>query len=146
MARKPTGNPNGRPLTPLDKRQFEALCAIFCTREEIAAVFGVHPDTLSNMVAREYGATFSEIYQQKREGGKASLRRTLMKQAEKSAAVAIFIAKNHLGMRDEQTVEHKVDPIRIVNDIPLIAQEPPEEEAEDETPEEGAESATEGQI
>lgn len=145
MARKPTGNPNGRPPKQIDRRQFEAMCHIFCTRSEIAAVFDVDEDTLSAWCKREYGETFSAVYKKKIEGGKASLRRTIMKQAEKSAAVAIFIAKNHLGMRDEQTVEHKVDPIRIVNDIPVIAPEPPEEEAEDETHEEGTENAEMGQ-
>jgi len=119
MARKPTGNPNGRPLTQIDRRQFEALCQIFCTKKEIAAVFGIDEDTLNAWCKREYGVTFSVIYEQKSEAGKISLRRMMIKQAERSAAVAIFLAKNHLGMKDEQTLEHKGEAgVRIINDIP----------------------------
>lgn len=118
MARKPTGNPNGRPPKQIDRRQFEAMCHIFCTKSEICAVFDIDENTLNAWCKREYGEGFSVVYKKKIEGGKMSLRRTMMKQAERSAAVAIFIAKNHLGMKDEQTLEHKGEGIRIINDIP----------------------------
>ena len=44
--------------------------------------------------------SFSEVFRQKREGGKASLRRMQWRLAERNAAMAIFLGKNILGQRD----------------------------------------------
>ena len=49
--------------------------------------------------------SFSEVFKLKRGNGKISLRRTLWKQAEKNAAAAIWLSKQHLGMTDKQEIE-----------------------------------------
>lgn len=106
MARKPTGNPNGRPPIPIDQNQFEKLCAIQCTQEEIAAWFNCSIETLVRWCKATYGETFEGAYKKWSANGKISLRRTQMKLAEKNAAMAIFLGKNMLGQTDrvEQTV------------------------------------------
>lgn len=106
MARKPTGNPNGRPLTQIDKKTFEGLCRIQCTETEIAGIFECSIDAVCDWCKRTYGATFADTYKTYADQGKASLRRTQFKLAEKSAAMAIFLGKNMLGQTDkiEQTV------------------------------------------
>lgn len=106
MARKPTGNPNGRPPKEIDKRTFENLCKIQCTEQEIAGIFECHIDTVDAWCRRTYGEGFSKTYKIYAEQGKASLRRTQFKLAEKSPAMAIFLGKNMLGQTDkvEQTI------------------------------------------
>ena len=90
--------------TPAKKRikqdQFEKLCGLQCTKEEIAAMFDVDADTLNSWCKDTYGDTFSAIFNVKRQIGNISLRRNLMKQSETNPATAIFLAKNRLGMRD----------------------------------------------
>ena len=100
MGRKPTGNPNGRPKKVINKDQFETLCYIQCTQEEICAVLDVCCDTLDNWCNENYGATFSKVYKDKRLGGKMSLRRKQWKLADTSATMAIFLGKNLLGQSD----------------------------------------------
>lgn len=106
MARKPTGNPNGRPRKEIDEQTFSKLCALQCTEEEIAGFFECSPDTIDRWCKRTFGEGFAETYKKQSAQGKASLRRMQWKLAEKSAAMAIFLGKNMLGQTDrvEQTV------------------------------------------
>ena len=101
MGRKPTGNPMGRPKKIINQQQFEAMCKYQCTLEEVCAFLGVTDVTLNTWCKETYGTTFSEVFKQKREVGKISLRRTQFKLAEKSAAMAIFLGKNYLGQTDK---------------------------------------------
>ena len=103
----------GRPRKEIDKREFEKLCMLQCTRAEICSWFDVSEPTLIKWCKEAYGADFLTVFNQKREGGTISLRRMQWQLAEKSPAMAIFLGKNHLGQTDkmEQTVndvsEHK---------------------------------------
>lgn len=92
--------PAGRPRKEIKQESFEKLCAMFCTKEEIAGFFECSVDTIENWCHSTYGVNFSAIYEQKRQGGKISLRRAQMRLAEKSAAMAIFLGKNYLGQVD----------------------------------------------
>lgn len=96
----------GRPPIPIDQKQFENLCGMQCTEEEIASWFKCSIDTINNWCKKVYGKTFSDTYKIYSANGKISLRRAQMKLAEKSAAMAIFLGKNMLGQTDriEQTV------------------------------------------
>ena len=85
----------------INKKQFESLCALQCTKEEIAAMFDVDADTLNTWCKANYeGKTFSAVFEIKKQAGNISLRRNLMKQSETNPATAIFLAKNRLGLRD----------------------------------------------
>ena len=97
----------GRPRKEINNTEFEKLCGLQCTLEEIAGFFDCSPDTIENWCKREYGVTFSEIYKRFSYGGKLTLRRNMLKLSEKSAVMAIFLAKNWLGMTDN--VEVKAD-------------------------------------
>jgi AraC-like DNA-binding protein len=90
----------GRPKKEFDKTKFEKLCMIMCTEEEIAGVLGFSVDTLQRRCNEEYGTTFAEVYKTFSAAGKASLRRTQFKLAEKSASMAIWLGKQYLGQRD----------------------------------------------
>ena len=96
----------GRPRKQIDKTEFEKLCFLQCTRSEFCTWFDVNEDTLNRWCKENYdGRTFSAVFQEKRENGLISLRRTQFQLAEKSPAMAIFLGKNLLGQTDkvEQT-------------------------------------------
>lgn len=90
----------GRPKKEIKKLEFEKLCGLQCTQQEICDFLGVDHKTLTRWCKREYGAEYSQVYQEKRTNGKISLRRMQFKLAEKSAAMAIFLGKNILGQSD----------------------------------------------
>lgn len=121
----------GRPLKDIDKKTFEKLCALQCTEEEIAGWFNCHIDTICNWCKREYGKTFSEIYKEKRELGKISLRRAQWKLAEKNASMAIFLGKNYLGQSDRQELDVSGNDLTI-NVAPMTAEDVEMLRAEDE--------------
>lgn len=112
MAEKRTGMPNGRP--PIDghtakekerfKAQFEGLCRIQCTEEEICGVLNCDDATLCRWCKTVYGRTFADVYKEKRQGGKASLRRQQFKIAETNATMAIWLGKQYLGQSDNPVV------------------------------------------
>lgn len=105
MGKKPTGNPNGRPPVQIDQDQFEKLCGIQCTKEEIADFFNVDEDTLNAWCKRTYNCSFSVIFRQKRGKGKIALRRYGFEMAKVNPTVHIFYAKNHLGMTDHVEIQ-----------------------------------------
>lgn len=93
-------NKGGRPKKEIDQEQFERLCGLQCTKEEICSWFAITDKTLDSWCKRTYNDSFSVIFEQKRGKGKISLRRAQWKLAEKSAAMAIFLGKNYLGQSD----------------------------------------------
>lgn len=100
-------NPNGRPKKPIDWEEFEKLCGMQCTQSEMASWFHMLPATLSDRVEENYKEDYQTIYKRYSENGKASLRRTQYKLAQKSPAMAIFLGKqkNWLGQSDESLDE-----------------------------------------
>lgn len=98
-------NKGGRPRKEIDQQQFERLCGIMCTLPEIAGIFNCSEDTVERWCKRTYEKTFAEAFKVYSASGKASLRRTQFKLAEKSAAMAIFLGKNYLGQKDTADVE-----------------------------------------
>ena len=93
-------NKGGRPKKEIDREQFEKLCELQCTQEEICGWFDITDKTLTSWCKKTYGVSFSEIYNKKREKGKISLRRAQFQLAQKNAAMAIFLGKNYLGQTD----------------------------------------------
>ena len=106
-----------RPRKEIDKKTFESLCGIQCTMEEICDVFDVTDKTLTTWCKRTYGKSFSEVFAQKRNIGKISLRRSGFQMAQHNPSVHIFYAKNFLGMTD------KVEQINLdVEDLTPLAE------------------------
>jgi len=91
-----------RPRIEIDKSQFEKLCSIQCTQEEIAGFFNCSPDTIERWCKREYKEGFAEIYSKKRGVGKISLRRSQFRMAETNPTMAIWLGKQYLGQREPQ--------------------------------------------
>lgn len=97
----------GRPRKEINSVEFEKLCGLQCTLAEIAGFFDCSEDTIENWCKREFNETFSETFKKYSAGGKLTLRRNMLRLSEKSAVMAIFLAKNWLGMTDN--VEVKAD-------------------------------------
>lgn len=95
----------GRPTIEIDINQFEKLCALQCTQEEICGVLGVSNKTLERWCKKVYKANFSEVFREKRQKGKISLRRSQFKLAEKSATMAIWLGKQYLDQRDRDIAD-----------------------------------------
>lgn len=90
----------------IKKETFESLCAIQCTKEEISAVLQVSEDTLERWCKNTYNKSFAVIFAEKRQNGKASLRRSQWKLAEKNPTMSIWLGKQYLRQRDNIEVEH----------------------------------------
>lgn len=97
----------GRPKIQIDKVQFEGLCKLQCTEEEIAGWFNCSCDKIRDYCKETYGASFSEVFKTHSQGGKISLRRNLFKLSAKSAPVAIWLSKQYLGMREPMPEQPK---------------------------------------
>lgn len=96
----------GRPRKEIDWPEFEKLCALHCTKEEIAGWFECSPDNIDNKVLEHYGESFSAIFKVKRSKGRISLRRKMMETAMGgSVPMQIFMAKNWLGFGDRIVTE-----------------------------------------
>ena len=86
-----------RPKKRISQKQFESLCAIQCTKEEICDVLDVTEKTLNNWCKESYGEGFSLVFSKKRALGKASLRRNQWKLAEKgNSTMQIWLGKQLL--------------------------------------------------
>ena len=94
-------------------RRVEKLCAIQCTEEEIAGVFGCCVDTLYEWCKREYNETFSEVYKKYSADGKKSLRRYQFALAKTNATMAIWLGKQWLGQRDRVEVDGGEKPVDV---------------------------------
>ena len=90
-----------RPQKQIDKTQFEKLCGLQCTKEEICGFFDLTDKTLESWCKRTYKAGFSEVFRQKRGTGKISLRRYQFELAKKNANMAIWLGKQYLGQSDK---------------------------------------------
>ena len=99
---KKTSNPKmGRPKIEIDVDQFEKLCNIQCTKEEIAGWFNCSEDTIENFCKKEYKDTFSAVFKRHSGKGKVSLRRNQFKLSETNVTMAIFLGKQYLGQSDK---------------------------------------------
>ena len=86
-----------RPKKIINQKQFEAMSAIQCTKEEICNVLDVTDKTLNNWCNEVYGQDFSVVFRQKRDGGKTSLRRNQWKLAENgNSTMQIWLGKQIL--------------------------------------------------
>ena len=99
----------GRPFKDIDQKQFENLCALQCTIEEICAWFDVCPDTLEYWCKRTYDMTYSKVFKAKRGKGKISLRRAQFRLAENNASMAIWLGKQYLEQHDTPEVTANVN-------------------------------------
>jgi hypothetical protein len=98
-----------RPRKEIDKVQFEKLCGIQCTQEEIASFFDCSHDTIERWTKKTYGDSFSVVHKKYSAGGKMSLRRYQFELAKKYPAMAIWLGKQYLNQRDNIEISRPND-------------------------------------
>lgn len=92
----------GRPLIEINKEEFEKLCSIFCTLDDIAGWFRCSPDTIERFCKREYDENFADILKRYSSNAKVSLRRKQIEAAQKgNITMLIWLGKQHLEQRDK---------------------------------------------
>ena len=97
--------PGGRPRIEIDWAEFDRLCEVQCTLEELAAHFRVSEDTIERAVKREQQMSFADYFAQKRKSGFVSLRRKQYELAMAgNATMLIFLGKQYLGQSDKREV------------------------------------------
>ena len=95
--------PNGRPRTEIDLVQVERLATIQCTDQEIAAVIGVHVNTIARR--KQDDPAFLQALTDGRAKGIATLRRVQYQRATGgSDTMLIWLGKNLMGQTDKQTL------------------------------------------
>lgn len=107
----------GRPRKDIDKSNFEKLCGLQCTKNEIAGFFDVSEDTIDRFCKREYNDSFAVVYKRYSATGRISLRRNQFKLAEKSAAMAIFLGKQYLNQHDDKAFAPTGEGNELLNSI-----------------------------
>jgi IS30 family transposase len=100
----------GRPPIQIDWVQFDKLCGIQATLEEIAGFLNVSPDTIERRCLQEKKVHFAEYWKQKASRGKISLRRKVWQKIEEgNTAILIFALKNVLGWSDKFESKENID-------------------------------------
>lgn len=110
----------GRPKKEIDKKAFENLCSLQCTKDEICGFFDVHEETLTRWCHDTYGEGFSDVYKKKSASGKMSLRRMQFRTAEEgNATMQIWLGKQYLGQTDvmRQNIHAEVETSEVVNEV-----------------------------
>ena len=95
----------GRPKKEIDQDNFEKLCAMQCTKDEMCNFFECDEKTITRWCKETYDMGFAEIFKAKSAVGLISLRRAQFKLADKNPSMAIFLGKQYLGQRDRYPEE-----------------------------------------
>ena len=92
----------GRPKKEINKVDFEGLCELMCTAEEISGWFDCSVDTIERWCKLTYSETFAEVFKVKSASGKISLRRSQFQAAKDgNSALLIWLGKQYLGQTDK---------------------------------------------
>lgn len=124
-------NKGGRPAIEINQEQFEKLCAIQATEEEIAGWFKCSEETIRRWCKKTYKQQFCEVYKRLSANGRISLRRTQFKIAEAgNATMAIWLGKQILGQTDRQDVNLGTENDFTINIMPAsnMTQKEPDDE------------------
>lgn len=107
-----------RPRKEIDQAEFEKLCALQCTKAEIAGFFNLSEDTVERWCKRTYKESFAVVFANKRCDGKISLRRSQFRLAEKDSRMARWLGKQYLEQKepiDEKRLE--IDLLKLESQI-----------------------------
>jgi len=94
--------PRKGPIGDDHMSQFEKLCSMQCTMNEISWWFSCTRDTLILRIEEHYGLDFSTVFKEKKGMGAISLRRAQWKKAieGQNTTMLIFLGKQYLGQSD----------------------------------------------
>lgn len=98
-----------RPSTDVEWKTVDEMLMAGCLGTEVAAYYGIHPDTFYKKVEQQKGMGFTAYLQEKRSKGDALLRTKQYEKALKGDnTLLIWLGKNRLEQR-ESPQEHTVN-------------------------------------
>lgn len=103
----------------INQAEFEELCFMQCTREEICRWFRISESTIIRWCKNTYGKDFNTSYKNFASDGKISLRRAQIQKATRGkmdTTMLIWLGKQYLGQTDKIEAEN-VEKVQIVNDV-----------------------------
>lgn len=107
-----------RPKKEIDQKQFEDLCGLQCTKEEICQFFRITDKTLDRWCKETYGSSFSEVFKIKRGVGKISLRRAQYEAALKgNTSLLIWLGKQYLHQSEYNIDDDGAGRVTVVIDV-----------------------------
>ena len=118
-----------RPRKEIDQAEFEKLCALQCTKAEIAGFFNLSEDTVERWCKRTYKESFAVVFANKRCDGKISLRRSQFRLAEKDSRMARWLGKQYLEQKEP--IDEKRLEIELLKLESQIKENQPEEDLDD---------------
>jgi transposase-like protein len=96
-----------RPPKKIDWNKVDEYLEAGATGTEVAAVLGMHPNTLYRKCEEEHKVSFSDYSQQKREKGNSMLKLTQYNLAmDGDRGMLIWLGKNRLDQSDKKEVKH----------------------------------------
>ena len=102
-------NCGGRPLTDINWDFVGQMLEKGAEGTEIAAYYGVHPDTLYKRCEAELMKGFSEFRRQKKSSGNFNIRAKQYDVAMSGdRSMLIWLGKQRLGQREEAKIDHNV--------------------------------------
>lgn len=108
-AARENGKLGGRPMIQIDWDEFDKLCQMHATLQEIAGWFKCSEDTIENAVKQVHHMGFSDYWALKSAGGKVSLRRSQWQKAlAGDNTMMIWLGKQHLGQTDKAQHEQHI--------------------------------------
>lgn len=104
---KPIKRQAARPLIPINWEKVDKFLEAGSTGVQIAALIGMHPETLYDRCAREKGVGFTEYRSEKLEKGNSQLLGIQYKLAmQGDKAMLIWLGKNRLNQSDKKKIDH----------------------------------------
>lgn len=96
-----------RPEAKIDWEKVDELLLSGCPGTEVAAFFGIHPDTFYKRVELKYNVGFSAYLQEKKSKGEALLRahqfdKALGKTRKGDTQLLLMLGRERLGQRQEK--------------------------------------------
>lgn len=92
----------GRPKINIDLEQLSSLIRLSPNLEDTAHFFNCSPDTIENVIKKEFQCTFTEFRDKKAVHTRMSIKRKMIEKAEAGDnTMLIWLSKNMLGMADK---------------------------------------------
>lgn len=104
----------GRTPIEIDWKKVDFYIEAGCSGYEIAAMIGVHHETIYNRVEKEFGMKYTEYSDKKRPKGDASIKVVQYQKALKGDnSMLVWLGKNRLKQKDRE----KDEPDSLTNDL-----------------------------
>lgn len=91
----------------LDRKQFESLCSMQCSVEELCGWFGCDEAALNDWCQATYGESFEAVFYRLTVAGRIALRRDQMMAAKKNASMGAYLDRKLAAKTDKPAAKAK---------------------------------------